>query len=150
MVNLRQKIATVVYAINTLALYCFGLIYMTRSRWIHYHEEVTKTPWNEVTQGMQLLYLYCLKLVGGGAIVLGIATSLLLCIPFKRGERWSRYAIPILQLVYLAFCVYCTLAIHIATNASTPWKLCCGFMAATLLAMLLSLSDRTSAAVSPE
>ena len=52
---------------------------------------------------------------------LGIKLGLLLAIPFYRGERWARWAIPVIGLVFWGAMLYATIVMTTRTPAAAPW-----------------------------
>lgn len=62
-----------------------------------------------------------LRGAGMAGLMTGLSIGILLFIPFRRGETWSRWAITALGLVSLAPALYYTLRLNLSTGASTPW-----------------------------
>jgi len=46
----------------------------------------------------------------------------LLLLPFRAGERWSRWALTGVGLFYSLLSLYLTLALQVDTAASIPWQ----------------------------
>jgi hypothetical protein len=119
--NTRYKIAFALYALAVLASVGMGLVYLLTPRWMPYHAAAVQTAWEELTPGSRVLYLASLKIAGAGFLTTGLALGLLLAIPFRRGERWARWAIPIIGLIFWTPNLYATIVMTARTPATAPW-----------------------------
>jgi len=118
--SIKTKISFYCYLL--LAILCAGMssFYILTSRILPYHEEVLGVSWDALQPGFQLLLISFVK--GGGALALAstIALLIMLFIPFRRGERWARWAIPAFQLPSLIALNYAPINIAIKTSAHPP------------------------------
>ena len=86
--------------------------------------------WDALPSHYQGFLLGVIKAMGAGSIAVTLALMLLLWIPFRRGERWARWAVPFVGMTFTTLTAYAAYTIDINTPASTPWRQTC------LLAML--------------
>jgi hypothetical protein len=108
------------YALFALSAAAFGAIYMLRSRFMPYHEEALGRSWQELDSRLQVLLLALLRISGAGLLVGGISMAILLLIPFRAGEGWSLWAIPLIGLMTDLPSLYATALIRLRTGAHTP------------------------------
>jgi hypothetical protein len=104
-----------------LASVVSGLIYTFSSQIMPYHQQVIGMKWEEVNPQFQMLFLAFLNGSGMAMFSLGLAIIILLFFPFRRGEIWSRWAIPVIYLPGSIYVLYIARNLHINTQASTPW-----------------------------
>jgi hypothetical protein len=69
---------------------------------------------------MRVLILALMKVSGGGMLATGVAALVLLAIPFRAGEAWSFYAIPLIGLCTSAGSLYATILVKTRTPGSPP------------------------------
>jgi hypothetical protein len=106
-----------------------------------YHLEVVGRNWNDLDPRLQIMLLELLKLGGMGQLSQGITLGILTLIPFKRGQRWAYWAIPIIGFIYGTPIAYGAYALHRSTQAATPWKAIVIILLALLVAFLLTLKS---------
>ncbi len=112
--------AFVCYALSSLISMIFGIIYLVRSQFMPYHQEALGKPWEELDHRLQAILLGLMRVVGGGFLATGLSVAILLLIPFRAGETWSRIAIPSIGLVFALPTLYATIFIRSRTKAHTP------------------------------
>ena len=112
--------AFVSHALAALLFMAFGVIYLARSQFMPYHQEALGKPWQQLDPRLQALLIGLLRTAGGGLLATGISIAVLLLIPFRAGEAWARYAIPVIGLVAALPSLYATLLIRSRTQAHTP------------------------------
>ena len=117
----KVKIAFAIYLVGCLMLIGFGVAYLLCSTVMPYHQQAIGTNWEQLSKGMQVLLQALIKMASAGFLVMGINGLILLFIPFRRGERWAYWAIPIIAFLWNGFSLYVTAKVAIATGASTPW-----------------------------
>jgi hypothetical protein len=115
-----QVVAFVCYALAALLSLLFGTMYLVRSQFMPYHEEAVGIPWQQLDPRFQALLLGLLRTTGGGLLTAGICVAILLLIPFRGDEAWSRSAIPVIGLVSSVPALYATVLIRARTGARTP------------------------------
>jgi hypothetical protein len=52
----RDKIAFVIYFVGSLALIAFGIVYLSCSTIMPYHQEAINMNWEELSVGLQVLF----------------------------------------------------------------------------------------------
>ena len=117
---LKTKISFACYL--SLAVLVTGMagIYLFSSRLLPYHQEILGVTWEQLQPGYQLIFLGFFKIAGALCLASVIAMLFLLFIPFRRGEVWARWAIPIFQLPSLIALNYVPLKVVMTTNAHPP------------------------------
>lgn len=108
------------YAVAIILSMVFGIIYLIRSQFMPYHQEAIGKSWQQLDQRLQALLLGLMRTTGGGLLAGGISMAILLLVPFRAGESWSRYAIPTIGLVTALPAMYATILIRSRTQAHTP------------------------------
>ena len=134
----REKIAFVLYMINSLILIIFGFRYLFCDTVMPYHQEAIGVPWTALEPGLQVLLNGLIKIAAGFFFIPGITMIVLLIIPFKNGEPWAKWFIPALSVLWLCFGLYIPVTIALKTHASTPWPASLIGLAITLAAFLFS------------
>lgn len=117
----RDKIAFSIYFVGSLVSMAFGIVYLSCSTIMPYHQEAINMNWEELSIGLQVLLQGLIKMAAAGFFVTGLSTLILLFIPFKRGAQWAHWAIPLLGIVWNGFSLCMTATVAIKTHASTPW-----------------------------
>lgn len=135
---IREKIAFVLYMINGLLCLVFGFRYLFCNTIMPYHQQAIGMKWEELEPGLQVLLNGLIKIAASGFFILGISTIVLLIIPFRKGERWAKWSIPALLLLWLGFGLYVPLNIALKTQASTPYPVSIVALVITVIAFLLS------------
>lgn len=82
-----------------------------------------------------------------------MALVILLAVPFRRGERWARWAIPAIGATFTLLTAYAAFTIDQSTPASPPWRATLGVTACYLAGAALSARGtpaRPSATVDAE
>ena len=115
--------ATVCYALAVLVAMAFGVTYLTRSRFMPYHSDALQLSWDELDSQLQALLLGLMRAVGGGWIAASLGVGFLLVFPFRAGETWARYAIPLVGLAAALPTLYAALYVRSRTPASPPVSL---------------------------
>ena len=138
----RIKIAFACYLLVGLAGMVFGLRYILSPQIMPYHQEVIGVNWEDLSPRTQKMFLAFLHGAGTSMFLSGLSVLILLFIPFRRGEVWSRWALPVLcgpaQIATL-----CTaLDLHRSTHASTPWPFAAFLTVVVLVAIPLSIERK--------
>jgi hypothetical protein len=136
--RIREKIAFVLYMINGLTSIIFGFIYLLCDTIMPYHQQAIGLKWTELEPGLQVLLNGLIKVAASGFFILGITIIVILIIPFRKGERWAKWFIPVVTFVWLGFCLYIPLKIALKTQASTPWFASVAALVINIIAFLLS------------
>ena len=98
----------------------FGVVYLTRSKFMPYHEDALGLSWSQLDARMQTLLLAFMRISGGGFLAAAVGIMILLLIPFRAGEVWSKYAIPAVGLTSALPALYATILMRRRTPAASP------------------------------
>lgn len=115
--NTRASICYLVAALGSIG---FGLIYLARSTFMPYHRAALSTPWEKLEKPFQALLLGLMKVAGGGFLVSGLSVGFMTLFPFRAGEVWARFAIPIVGLTMALPALYATVHVRRQTPATPP------------------------------
>ncbi len=119
--NWKLKVAFFCHLLALLLLIAFGLIYLFRSEFMPYHAVAVGKSWAEVEPAFQILILALMKVTGGGFLASAFAIGIFLFKAFRKGQRWSFWAIPITGLIASLSSLYVTINVTVNTPASPPW-----------------------------
>lgn len=134
----RSAWAIVVYAVPTVGLLFQGALYLTTSTFMPYHQDALGIAWEELPSRYQGFLLGVLKAMGAGSFTVSLALLIILAIPFRRGDAWAGWAVPMTGIVFTALTAYAAYFIDVRTPASTPWRPTCGLAALYLMGALIS------------
>jgi hypothetical protein len=126
-------IAIICYGLATLVAFVFCAIYLTRSEFMPYHGDAVELPWSEVDSKHQILILALMRASGGGWLATGISMAFLLAFPFRSGETWSVFALPLVGLSAAISTLYAALFVKKNSQANPP----AGLVGAAILSILL-------------
>ena len=119
----REAWAVVAHGVPTIGLLLQGLLYVATSRFMPYHAEALGgITWEELQPHYQAFVLGVIKAMGAGSIGVTVALIIMLSIPFRRGDRWTRWAVPTVGIAFTALTAYAAFTIDVHTPASTPWR----------------------------
>ena len=116
----------------TIAFWCFfmvaffwmlsGVAYLFSPRLLPHHLDAIGSRWEDLPSEARFMFLMFLK--GGGAGMLAVATalSLILFIPFRAGEPWSRWAFLTISAVGITPLFYVIYQVREHTLSSPPWR----------------------------
>ena len=134
----RDKIAFVIYFLLALASIAFGVVYLFCSTIMPYHRVAIGIPWEQLSTGFQALLQGLIKVAAAGFLVTGISSLALLFIPFRRGDLWAKWLIPVLGSVWNIIALYATIMIAMKTPAFTPWPATIAAMVLLIVAFILA------------
>ncbi|MCP4150192.1 MAG: hypothetical protein GY757_20765, partial [bacterium] len=106
--HLKLKIAFTCHCLTVLLLFVFGLVYLLQAQFMPYHADAVGKQWGELAPAFQVLFLALMKVVAGAWLAGASAMALLLLIPFRKGERWSYYSVPIIGFLVSGSSLYAT------------------------------------------
>jgi len=140
--NTRMKVAFWCYALGTLIVTAFGIVYLVRPEFMPYHSVAVGLPWTAVDPSFQVLILALMRAVGSACLALAILEWILLLIPFRQGARWATWTIAASGLVMCAGSLYAMLLVALNTPASPPWMGPVVGAALLVAGLMLSLEQR--------
>jgi hypothetical protein len=135
----RQRIAFGIYLLPTIGLLVQGLLYLTTSRFMPYHADALGVAWEDLPAHYQSFLLGVLKSMGAGSVCTAGILLVLLGLPFRSGQSWARWIVPLLGIAFTGMTLYAALTIAARTPASPPWVATMGLIAAYLLGAVISL-----------
>jgi hypothetical protein len=118
--NKRDKIAFTIYLIICLIGFAFGIAYLVCQTVMPYHHQAIGIDWEDLGPGLQVMLVNFVNFAGAGFITGSLSCLIMLLIPFRRGELWAKWAIPLLLIVFNVFCLYVSATVAAETGASTP------------------------------
>jgi hypothetical protein len=116
-----MKVAFWSYALGTLIVTAFGIVYLVRPEFMPYHSVAVGLPWAAVDPSFQVLILALMRAVGAACLALAILQWTLLLIPFRQGARWATWAIAASGLAMCAGSLYAMMLVAQHTPATPPW-----------------------------
>jgi hypothetical protein len=134
--TLRRRAALLCHALVALGLGLSGLRYLLASEPMPYHQHLLEQGGLAVPPSTQQLVLALVHGAGAAMLAGALALGLLVAIPWRRGERWARHAVPVLALCGLGPLFVVTLRLG-ALGASTPRFPVAAAVALTLLGWAL-------------
>lgn len=137
MVN-RDTFALVVHSVPTVGLLGQGLLYLTTPTFMPYHAAALGIGWDDLSPRYQGFIVGVIRGMGAGSVSVSLALLVILGIPFRRGDSWARWAVPLVGIVFTMLTAYAAYTIDSRTPASTPWRQTCGLSAMYALGAALS------------
>ena len=134
----RDAVTVVAYAIPTVGLMLQGGLYLTTSQFMPYHSAALGVAWPDLPGNHQAFLLGVIKGMGAGSVSVTLALFIMLGGPFRRGEAWARWAIPLIGIVFTSLTAYAAYSIDVGTPASTPWRQTLGLTALFLVGGLIT------------
>ncbi len=129
--------AAVSYAVAAVIALGFGTVYLTRDEFMPYHRAAAGVPWHAIEPRMRALLLALMRLGGAGLAATGVALFALL-LPFREGQVWAGWALPLVGLTSALPTFLVTLVVRRRTGASTPVAASGGAVALIVVGFLLS------------
>jgi hypothetical protein len=134
--------AAVVHAVPTIGLLLQGLLYVTTSRFMPYHGDALDVTWEALPLHYQGFILGVIKGMGAGSIGVSLALLIMIALPFRRGEAWARWAVPVVGITFTLLTAHAAYTIDVRTAATPPWRQTLGLTAIYVTGAVLSLSPR--------
>ena len=133
----RRKVALVLYFLVALASLALGLTYFLLDHFLPYHETAVGIPWDQLNSRLQTLLLALMQVAAGGWLALFVLLMALILVPFRRGQRWARFIIPVGILAFYLPTLHATLQVLENTPAVPPWYGAAIACAAAVIGLLL-------------
>ena len=129
--SMKTKVAFGCYLVLLLMLIPTGLRYTAASEPRPHHLQAMAVQWEDVQPGVQLMFLAALRTAGATGLVAVLSIGVILFIPFRRGERWARWATPALCIAAVIPVIATGFWVAAKTGASVPRVplVICGFLA---------------------
>lgn len=119
---LRDWVACAVFLLPTIGLLGQGILYVTTTEFMPYHADALAVAWEKLPPNYQGFILGMIKGMGAGSVTVSITILVLVFIPLRRGERWARWAIPLIGVLFTVLTAYAAFTIDRLTPALTPWR----------------------------
>ncbi len=136
--NIKLKLALVLYIANVVAMLAIGLAFEFRNEFMPFHSDVIQTSWHDLSAEAQILYLGMMRTEGAGFLAAASALVILLSIPFRKFEKWSYWAITVIGSVEYFPSLMANYHVASVTNASPPWLLMLTLTLSLFLALILA------------
>jgi len=140
----RMKISFWCYALGSLIVTTFGIVYLVRPEFMPYHSVAVGMPWASVAPSFQVLILALMRAVGAACLALAILQWTLLLIPFRQGAAWATWAIAVSGLVMCAGSLFAMMLVAQHTPATPPWIAPAAGAVLLVVGLVLSLKRRAS------
>jgi len=111
------------YLLVGLSMVGIGLFYLSLQRIMPYHEQALGTAWEQLPPAHQTLLLALLHGGGSASLATGLALLILLGIPFRRLEGWSRWALLTIAAPPTLVLLHITVTLRLDRAVQTPWPL---------------------------
>ncbi|OGA31486.1 MAG: hypothetical protein A3G80_13415 [Betaproteobacteria bacterium RIFCSPLOWO2_12_FULL_62_13b] len=117
----RFVIAAVLNWLVVGALLGVGLRYLVAKEIMAYHFRILDVAWTDLTPRTRILMLTLMKGTGLVAVCTAVSLAVLLAVPFRAGEAWSRWAILVVGATALVPTLVGAVRLRRTTGASAPW-----------------------------
>jgi hypothetical protein len=118
----KTKIAFVCYLLAILVHVGVGVRYLLAAEIMPYHQQVTGADWADLAPGVQAMLLTFINGAGRNFLVTAGFLSVLLLVPFRHGDRWSRWAITFLGLAVWVPAAVIAARLATSSGAAIPWQ----------------------------
>ena len=138
--------AAIFHGLPTVGLLLQGLLYVTASSFMPYHGDALGVTWEALPAHHQGFILGVIKAMGAGSIGVSVALLIMIAIPFRHGDAWARWAVPLVGVTFTLLTAYAAYTIDVHTAASTPWRQTLGLTALYLAGAVTSFTAPRAAA----
>ncbi|MGB8433345.1 MAG: hypothetical protein WCE38_03680 [Burkholderiales bacterium] len=98
------------------------MIYFTASEVMPYHKQALGVGWSQLEPGVRALLVTFVNGYGSAHLAVGIALTVLLLFPLRRGQVWARWTILAIGLPVLGATAYLSARLAETTGANVPWQ----------------------------
>ncbi len=130
--KLRHKIGFGIYLLNAIMGMAVGSVYLFSGKVMPYHAQVIGKNWAELDQGVQIILLSLVQNFGIAVVSLMFFFSVVLFIPFRRGEKWANWTLFLGSIIFSGSSFFVTFKVYLATNVQNAWP-------SVLIGMILGL-----------
>lgn len=116
----RGIAAAIAYSIVALSSLLMGCIYLFSPQFMPYHAVAVGSLWPALVPAQQTLILALMRVGGGGWLAVSMTIVVLVAIPFRQGQAWSVWLIPLFGLVFHVPNLYATARVTLDTPAMAP------------------------------
>jgi len=108
-------------AVVALALLGVGIDYMASTEPKHHHMQVLDRPWADIDPRVQTLIMTLMKGTGLLAVSTAVSLGVLIAVPLRRRQPWSRWAVLLVAGVTLVPTLVGTFNVRAETEANAPY-----------------------------
>lgn len=119
---LPRTVALICHSLAISPMLVGGLVYAIRDSYMSYHAAATTYSWQELEPGVQVLFRAMLNGAGSLMLLTALTLILLLMIPFRKNERWSLWAIPLIGISAILITLRAAVLVDLNTPANPPWE----------------------------
>ena len=134
----RFAIATVLNWLIVAVMFGVGVRYLVSTQVMPYHHQILDVAWTDLTPRTRVLMLTLVKGTGMVGICTAVSLAVLLAVPFRGHEPWSRWAILLVGATALVPMLVGAVRVRSETGASAPWWPHVALLAALGLAFWLT------------
>lgn len=132
------KVSFALYLVNSLILLAFGVRYFFADELMSYHAETLGIARDGLSTDYSIVVITLYRATGAGMLVTGLTVLILLAVPFRGRQVWSKWALSAIGLTYGGLSLYLTLALQAETSAAVPWPGPAAAIVTTLAAHFLA------------
>jgi len=136
--NSSKTAAMICHSLAIFPMLVGGLIYTLSNSYMSYHAEATSQTWQQLAPGVQVLFQAMLNGAGSLMLLTSLIMILLLAIPFRKNERWSILAIPVIGISALLITIRAAILVDFNTSANPPWLWLLPLIALFVIGLILS------------
>jgi hypothetical protein len=136
-----SKLARNLYIAALTPMYIGGLVYTLIEKFMPYHAIAVGKSWGEIDSLLQVLIISALNAGGGLILCNAIAMTILLTIPFKRGELWASWAITSIGTATMLTVIRSAIHVDLNTPANPPWPVLIIVIVLLILALIVSIRN---------
>ncbi len=108
-----------IFAAAALA-FLFGLIYLTRPKFMNYHSMAIQKNWEELLPEMQILITALMRALSSGFLSVAVAIAILQIYFNKSHEAWIATTILIMGSILALGSIYAMMLVRIKTKGRPP------------------------------
>ncbi len=138
MKTVRRKIAFALFSLTALAWYGVGLYYLFSPEIAAYHKQAIGVDWASLAPGVKTIILALMKGTGDALFVGAVAMTFFLLIPFRRSEKWAKWAMLSVGLAIWVPMLIGAIWVYTSTGAASPWQANLIMLIVLLVAFFLS------------
>lgn len=141
------KSALVLFAVGGISHIIFGIVYVTASELMPYHEQALNVDWNKLGENYKTLFLAFIRLAGAGGLVAGLVNLTLVSYLYHRVESPMVWLLIASSLIFQSMMNYVVYSVYINTPGHPPLLMVSigsvTFIVATIM-LLVSFRDQHS------
>jgi uncharacterized membrane protein len=99
-----------------------GVVYLLAREPMPYHQKMLGQPWSELPERFRMVFMIFMRGTGMVGITTAVSLAILLTIPFRRRENWSRAAILIVGGAAIVPMFIGALSLQAVTGSPAPWQ----------------------------